>query len=71
MSGLPIGYSWRNLMVRRASTLFTALGIALGFFALQIVFSHLWLKTYRYGPLEWLWRTLTYGERPAFRLQPV
>jgi len=22
-----------------------------------------WLRHYRYGPLEWLWRSLMYGER--------
>lgn len=28
----------------------------------QITFSHVWLKHYRYGPLEWVWRSLTYVE---------
>lgn len=46
----------------------TAISIAFGFFAMQIVFSHFWLKAYRYGPLEYLWRSLTYGQRPGFRL---
>lgn len=27
---------------------------------LQIMFSHRWLRTFRYGPLEWLWRSGTY-----------
>jgi uncharacterized protein len=26
-----------------------------------ITFSRLWLKYFRYGPLEWVWRSLTYG----------
>ena len=43
------------------------LAICLGFFALQIGFSHWWLARYRFGPMEWLWRALTYGERPAMR----
>ncbi len=30
------------------------------FFALQVVFSKWWLARFRYGPVEWLWRTLTY-----------
>lgn len=47
------------------------LPICLGFFALQIVFSQLWLARYRYGPMEWLWRSLTYGERPTLRAQPA
>jgi len=37
--------------------------LALAFFALQIVFSRWWMTRYRFGPAEWLWRSLTYGER--------
>ena len=29
----------------------------------QIVVSHLWLRRFRFGPTEWLWRRLTYGRR--------
>ncbi len=29
-------------------------------FPLQIVFSYFWLKRFRFGPLEWLWRSFTY-----------
>ena len=39
----------------------------IGFFAFQTAFSHWWLARYRFGPMEWLWRTLTYGTRPAMR----
>jgi uncharacterized protein len=28
--------------------------------AVVLVVTQLWLSTFRYGPLEWLWRTLTY-----------
>ncbi|MCG1009357.1 DUF418 domain-containing protein [Salinicoccus sp. ID82-1] len=35
--------------------------IVLGTFIVQIVLSHLWMKQFRFGPLEWIWRTLTYG----------
>jgi uncharacterized protein len=31
--------------------------------AWMIAFSRIWLARYRYGPLEWLWRCLTYGQR--------
>jgi len=27
---------------------------------LEIAWSHLWLRYFRFGPLEWLWRSLTY-----------
>ncbi len=38
------------------------------FFAFQTAFSHWWLSRFRFGPMEWLWRALTYGERPPFRI---
>ncbi|MFG6116216.1 DUF418 domain-containing protein [Halobacillus sp. MO56] len=37
------------------------------FYSVQIVISKWWLKTYRFGPLEWLWRTLTYGKKQPIR----
>ena len=27
----------------------------------QVAFSRFWLRRFRYGPMEWLWRFLTYG----------
>ena len=30
--------------------------------ALQLIWSPLWLSQFRYGPFEWLWRSLTYGK---------
>lgn len=41
--------------------------IAIGIFALQLWYSPLWLKRFRFGPLEWLWRSLTYWHRQPFR----
>jgi len=43
----------------------TGLALCVGFYALQVPFSMWWLGRFRYGPAEWLWRTLTYGARPA------
>ncbi len=37
-------------------------------FAMQVVLSQLWLKHFRYGPLEWFWRGFTYRETPAMRV---
>ncbi len=34
--------------------------IVLCVFAFQICFSALWLRYFRFGPLEWIWRCLTY-----------
>lgn len=40
--------------------------IVLGVWAFQLVMSPLWLSKFRFGPMEWLWRSLTYG-----RLEPL
>ena len=42
----------------------------LALFALQVVISRWWLARYRHGPMEWLWRALTYARRPAMQPDP-
>lgn len=54
-----LGYFAETTRVQRV-------GIVLGVFACQIVFSWVWLKVFRFGPAEWLWRSFTY-----LRLPPV
>lgn len=48
--------------VDRTTQAFTVMGVWIFCF----VFSGIWLYFFRYGPFEWLWRTLTYG-----KLQPL
>lgn len=45
----------------RAGLIFVEL-IAITVFSIQILYSYIWLKYNRYGPLEWGWRMLTYGK---------
>lgn len=35
--------------------------LALVIYGVQLVLSTVWLKNYSYGPVEWVWRRLTYG----------
>ena len=42
--------------------------IVLLVYMLQILFSSLWLSTFRFGPLEWVWRMFTYGKWFRLRL---
>lgn len=37
-------------------------------FACQLAFSRWWLRRFRFGPAEWLWRGFTYREVPRLRL---
>ena len=36
-------------------------------YGLQGAFSAWWLRYFRFGPLEWLWRTLTYGKLQSMK----
>jgi len=36
--------------------------------AFQLVVSPIWLRHFRFGPLEWAWRSLTYWKRQPMRL---
>jgi len=35
----------------------------------QMIVSPIWLRHYRYGPLEWCWRSLTYWKKQPMRLR--
>jgi uncharacterized protein len=42
--------------------------LAVALFTSQIIISRYWLKRYHYGPMEWVWRCLTYGKRFRIKL---
>jgi uncharacterized protein len=44
---------------------------AVAIFALQTWLSRWWLTRFRFGPAEWAWRSLTYGERQPLRRRPA
>ena len=45
------------------------LGLVLAICLAQVVMSVIWLRWFRFGPLEWLWRSLTYGRRQPMSRQ--
>ena len=47
--GLPQSTSWG-----------TVIALAVGILVVQIAWSHAWLTHLRYGPLEWIWRCVTW-----------
>ena len=46
---------------------FELMGFVLLGWALMLAWSKPWLARFRFGPLEWLWRSLTYGRIAPFR----
>ena len=47
--GASLGLGWVELIV-------------LAVYLFETVFSFAWLKVFKFGPLEWIWRCLTYGK---------
>jgi len=43
------------------------IAIVFTIFIVQLIVSPLWLQRFRFGPLEWLWRTLTYWQMQPMR----
>ncbi|HMR83455.1 MAG TPA: DUF418 domain-containing protein [Niabella sp.] len=41
--------------------------VVLGVWCVQLAYSSLWLRYFLFGPLEWLWRSLTYWKRQPMR----
>lgn len=62
-----LSYGW-GLGLAMQLNGFQVLGICLLLFSAQIVISGLWLKLFKYGPLEWLWRCITYWRILPIRL---
>ena len=59
---LFIGLGWYNQLERHELYY-----VVFAIWAAQLVISPLWLRHYRFGPVEWLWRYLTYMRRPPLR----
>ncbi len=41
--------------------------VAMAIWAIEITWSHIWLRYFRFGPLEWCWRSLTYWKKQPMR----
>jgi uncharacterized protein len=46
------------------------LGVVAAIWLVQLAVSPFWLRHFRFGPMEWLWRSLTYWRRyPILAIQ--
>jgi uncharacterized protein len=57
--GVPLFYGYGLALYRWLGPFYSILG-GIALFAVQCTFAHLWLKRQAYGPLEWVWRSLTF-----------
>jgi uncharacterized protein len=61
-----IAYGWGLGYALRLNG-FQVLAIVVVLYTAQVLLSTLWLKNFRYGPLEWAWRCITYWRVMPFR----
>ncbi|MDI1475127.1 DUF418 domain-containing protein [Polyangium sp. y55x31] len=61
-------YGWGLGLASRVIHAWWALPITLGIFTLQVIFAHAWLARFRFGPMEWVWRSMAYGRMQPLRL---
>ncbi|MEM7367049.1 MAG: DUF418 domain-containing protein [Bacteroidota bacterium] len=57
-----VGFGLYGELERTAQVL-----VVLAVWGVQIAWSRPWLDRFLFGPVEWLWRTLTYGKRQPLR----
>ena len=61
-----IFYNFGFNLIGKIGLLHTSV-IAILILVLQIILSHIWLRHFKFGPLEWIWRSLTYKKRIDIR----
>ena len=57
-----------NYFLHLTLTPLRALAAGLALFAVSAALSRWWLARFRFGPLEWLWRSITYGRLQQWRV---
>jgi len=65
LSFIFYGYGF-GLHGRLGSAVAVVIGLVV--YGLQLILSRWWLSRFRFGAVEWLWRSITYGRRQPMRL---
>ena len=60
------GYGFGNYNKLRFYELYFVVG---GVWIFQLIFSAIWLRFFRFGPFEWVWRSLTYWKAQPMRVR--
>ena len=60
------GFGWFGKVHPAAMVVLTVV-----IFGIQVLLSNWWLRRFRFGPLEWVWRTLTYMRIQPLRVRPA
>jgi uncharacterized protein len=63
-------FKWGPWKLYGALEYYEQLYVVAGVWAVNVVASLLWLRTFAFGPIEWLWRSLTYWKRQPLFAEP-
>lgn len=66
MIGVPLFYGFGANLALELS-FFQCMLVGFAIYAVQLVFSNWWMKRFYYGPVEWLWRILTWFKKIPLR----
>jgi len=66
MIGVPLFYGFGANLATQLS-FFECMLVGFAIYIVQLIFSNLWMKRFYYGPVEWLWRTLTWFKSVPLR----
>lgn len=65
-AGLAVFYGFAGGLMGRVTPSVLAVGCIVGYLV-QVVLARAWMSRFRFGPAEWLWRSLTYGAPQPLR----
>lgn len=66
--GTTVFYGYGLGLINHDLTSIEQVGYILLLFSGQVALSHWWVARFRFGPVEWLWRSLSYGKRQPMRV---
>lgn len=65
-AGIALFYGFAGGLMGRATPTLLAVG-CVAQYVVQVALANAWMRRFRFGPAEWLWRSLTYGIRQPLR----
>jgi len=66
VGAIGVFYGFAGGLMGRVTPTMLVLGCVIGY-AVQVALANAWMRCFRFGPAEWIWRSLTYGAPQPMR----
>jgi uncharacterized protein len=70
VGAIGVFYGFAGGLMGRVTPAVLVLGCVVGY-AAQVALANAWMRRFRFGPAEWIWRSLTYGAPQPMRRGPA